>query len=281
MKNTITNIIFLQKKLNSENVSKIANQQPTHHSLPTTSQKKFNNTYKYPKSSTIHTHFFPGQSIYFQRRNARLSGTLEPVVRQAPLSEPQYEPTYSINPCVQQDLNRVRHISQNQNTLEIKRQIIHPRRKRNSQTPRAHFNIPQPPTPNPLDLSSSPLPDTPPTASQQSTSNIPWDYLGSTPTSEPIRENPFNPPATTERLPFWAMHTYTQGETNLVSDPIDFSSDTTLSALPETFSLPSTPSLSQISPTLFPLNFSTHLDSKYQEQSSNNIPLRLNWVIHS
>ena len=50
-----------------------------------------------------------------------------------------------------------------------------------------------------------------------------------------------------------------------------------LSILPETLSLPSTPSLSQISPTIFPLNFPTHLDSRYQEQSSNNIPLRLDW----
>ena len=38
---------------------------------------------------------------------------------------------------------------------------------------------------------------------------------------------------------------------------------------------PSTPSLSQISPTLFPLNFPTNLDARYQEQSSNNTPLRL------
>ena len=45
--------------------------------------------------------------------------------------------------------------------------------------------------------------------------------------------------------------------------------------MPETLSLPSTPSLSQISPTIFPLNFSPHLHSRYQEQSSNNIPLRL------
>ena len=72
-------------------------------------------------------------------------------------------------------------------------------------------------------------------------------------------------------------HTYTQGEPILVNDPIDVSSDTTLSTLPETVSLPSTPSLSQISPTLFPLNFPTNLDSRYQEQSSNNTPLRLDW----
>ena len=72
--------------------------------------------------------------------------------------------------------------------------------------------------------------------------------------------------------------TYTQGEPNLVNDPIDVSSDTTLSTLPEeTLSFPSTPSPSHISPPLLPLNFPTHFDSKYQEQSSNITPLRLNW----
>ena len=129
-----------------------------------------------------------------------------------------------------------------------------------------------------MDLSSSTLPDTPSTASQQSTSNFPSDYLGSTPTSEQIRKkNPFNPNVTTERLPHWATQTYTQGEPNLVKDPIDVSSDTILSKMPETLSLPSTPSLSQLSPTHFSLNFSVHPDSRYQEQPSNNIPLRLEW----
>ena len=71
----------------------------------------------------------------------------------------------------------------NQNTLEVNRQIIHPRRKRNFQTPRVQFNIPQSPTSSSMDLSSSTLPVTPSTASQRSTSMIPSDYLGSTPTS--------------------------------------------------------------------------------------------------
>ena len=62
-----------------------------------------------------------------------------------------------------------------------------------------------------------------------------------------------------------------------MNEPIDISLDTTLSSLPETLSLPSTPSLSQISPTLFPLNFPTNLDARYQEQSSTNTPLRLVW----
>ena len=128
--------------------------------------------------------------------------------------------------------------------------------------------MPQSPTSNHLDLSSCTLPDTPPIASQQSISNIPSDYLGSTPTSEQIREKPFNPPVTTERLPFWVTHSYTQGEPNIVNEPIDVSSDKTLSTWPETLSLPSTPSISQISPKFFSLNFPTNLDVRYQEQSS-------------
>ena len=103
------------------------------------------------------------------------------------------------------------------------------------------------------------------------------DYLGSTPSSEQIRENPFNPPNPTTRLPYWTTHSYTQGEPNLVSDPIDIFTDTTLSSLPETLSLTSTPSLSQNSPTLFFLNFPNNLDARYREQSSTNIPLRLDW----
>ena len=62
-----------------------------------------------------------------------------------------------------------------------------------------------------------------------------------------------------------------------MNEPIDISSDTTLSSLPETLSLPSTPSLSQISPTLFPLNFPTNFDARYPEQSSTNTLLRLDW----
>ena len=178
---------------------------------------------------------------------------------------------------MQQDLNRVRHISQNQNTFEIHRQIIHPRRNRNFQTPRVHFHISQSPTPTTSELSSSTLPETPTLLSQHRTSNIPSDYLGSTPTSQQSQENPFNPPDTTERLPYWTTHSYTQGEPNIVIEPIDIASDTTLSSLPETLSFPSTPSISQVSPTLFPLNFPNNLDARYREQSSSNIPLRLDW----
>ena len=63
----------------------------------------------------------------------------------------------------------------------------------------------------------------------------------------------------------------------MVNNPVDVSFVTTLSTLPETLSPPSTPSLSQISPPTFPLNFPTNLDSRYQEQSSHKIPLRLDW----
>ena len=116
------------------------------------------------------------------------------------------EPTYNLYPTLQQDLNRERKTCQNQNTLEINRQNIHPRRNRIFQTPRVHFNIPQSPAPTTSELSSSTLPDTPTLASQQSISNIPSDNTGSTPTSEQIRENPFKPPDTTERLPYWTTH---------------------------------------------------------------------------
>ena len=127
-------------------------------------------------------------------------------------------------PKLPQDLSRIGNISQNQKTIEINRQIKHPRRNRSFQTPRIHFDIPQSPTPTTSEISSSTLPETPTLLSQHSTSNIPSDYLGSTPTSEQIRENPFNPPPPnpTARLPYWATHSYTQGEPNLVNDPIDF-----------------------------------------------------------
>ena len=98
------------------------------------------------------------------------------------------------------------------------------------------------------------------------------------PTSEQIRENPFNPTNQTSRLPYWRTHSFTQGEPNLINDPIDIFTDTTTSSsLPETLSLPSTPSISQISPTPFNFNFPNNLDARTREQSSTNIPLRLDW----
>ena len=165
-------------------------------------------------------------------------------------------------PTLPQDLNRIRHISQNQNTVEINRQIIHSRRNRNFQTPRVHFDIPQSPAPTTSETSSRTLPETPTLLSQHSTSSLSSGYLGSTPTSQQIRENPFKPPNTTERPPYWTTQSYSQGKPNIVNEPIDNFSDTTLSSLPETISLPSTPSFGQISPTIFPLNFPNNLDAR-------------------
>ena len=129
------------------------------------------------------------------------------------------------------------------------------------QNPRVQFNIPHSPKTNPVDLSSSIIQSTTQTPTQQNTSNIPSDNLGSTPISEQIRENPFNPPATTEQLPYSVTHVFPQGEPNLVNDPIDISSATSLS-LPETLLHASTPSLTQISQTPFPSNFPTNLDAR-------------------
>ena len=145
------------------------------------------------------------------------------------------------------------------------------------QNPRVQLNTPNSKITNPVDLSSSKIQSTPKTPIQQNTSNIPSDYLGSTPTSEHIRENPFDPPATTEHLPFWMTQAFTQGEPNLANDPIDVSSDTSLS-LPETLSLPSTPSQTQISQTPFPQNFPTNVDARCREKSTNNIHLRLEYI---
>ena len=144
------------------------------------------------------------------------------------------------------------------------------------QNPRVQFNIPHSPTTNPVDLSSSTIQSTPQTSTQQNTSNIPSDFLGSTPTSEQIRENPFNPPATTEHLPFWMTQAFTQGEPNLVNDPKNVSSDTSLS-LSETLSLPSTPSLTQFSQTPFSPSVPTNRDARYRENSTNNSHLQLDW----
>ena len=251
--------------------SKIANQQSHSQSSPTSSQENptIPTTTQNPQTST--RIFFQDNPYTFEERHARLSEPLEPVQRQAPLSEP----TYSLYPTLPQELSRIRNISQNQNTVEVNRQIIHPRRNRNFQTPRVHFDIPQSPSPITPENPNNTLPKTRTLLSQRSTSSIPSDYLGSTPTSEQIRDNPFNPPPPQPNI---TTHSFTQCEPNLINDPIDISTDTTTSSsLPETLSLPSTPSISQISPTPFPLNFPNNLDASYREQSSTNIPLRLDW----
>ena len=205
-----------------------------------------------------------------------MSELLEPAVLHAPLIETQYEHINNIYPSLQKDLNRTRHPNQNQNTPTINRQIIHPRRNRSFTTPRVHFNIQSSPIANHLDLSNSTIHSTAQLASQQNTPDIPSDYLVSTPTYERIRENPVNPPTSTRHLPCWMKQGFTQGETNLVNDPVDNSSDTYLS-LPETFSLPSFPAISQTSTTTFLPNFPTNLDDRYREHSVDNISLRLVW----
>ena len=181
---------FFHQKKSIRILSKIANQQSQNQSSPTSSQENptIPTTTQNPQTSTRIS--FQDNPYTFEERHARLSEPLEPVQRQAPLSEP----TYNLYPTLPQELSRIRNISQNQNTVEINRQIIHPRRIRSFQTPRVHFDIPQSPTPTTSENPNSTLPETPPLLSQRSTSSIPSDYLGSTPTSEQIRENPFNPP---------------------------------------------------------------------------------------
>ena len=66
---------------------------------------------------------------------------------------------------------------------------------------------------------------------------------------------------------------YPHGEPNLVDNPVDV--DLTFHSIH--YYLPYLKTLSQISPSTFPLNFPTNLDSRYQEQPSQNIPLRLDW----
>ena len=243
------NIKFPYKIRTLKHLFNIANQPPPKQSPKTFSRESSaipTTTQNFQTSTRISSQ---DNSYAFEERLARLSEPLEPVNRQVSLSEP----AYNLYPSLQQDLCRVRRISQNQNTLEINRQIIHPRRNRNFRTPRVHFSIPQPPTQTSSELSSSTLPDFPTLASQQSISNMPSEYLGSNPTSEQIRENPVDSPDTTDSQPYWTSQSHTQGEPILVNEPKDISSDTTLSSLPETLSLPSTPSISQISPTIFPL----------------------------
>ena len=224
--------------------------------MPGTSNNNNIQSHKSPQSSKRIS--FLENPYKFEERHALLSEPFKPVVRHAPLSQPHYEPIYKKYPSFQQGLNRTRHTRQNQNTSTIDRQIIQPRSNRNSTTPRVHFIIPSSPIPNPLDLSSSTNQSTPPPlqfTSQQNTLNIPSDYLGSTPISEPFRENPpFNLPTSTQRLSHRMTQAFTQGEPNLVTDPIEISSDTSWS-IPETLSVPSTPSLSQTPTTSFPPKF--------------------------
>ena len=99
-------------------LSKIANQQFPHQSPPTTSKEppalSTDSQTNNPQSSTRIS--FQDNPYTFEERHA-----LEPVIRQASISEPQYEPVYNINPLSNKILIEQRHQSQNQNTLEINR----------------------------------------------------------------------------------------------------------------------------------------------------------------
>ena len=64
----------------------------------------------------------------FEERHALLSEPFLPVVRHAPPSEPQYEPTYNIYSSLQHESNRTRHPNQKQNQIStIDGQIVHTR----------------------------------------------------------------------------------------------------------------------------------------------------------
>ena len=64
----------------------------------------------------LHEFLFQDNPYTFEERHARLSEPLEPVQRQASLSEP----TYNLYPTLPQELSRIRNLSQNQNTAENK-----------------------------------------------------------------------------------------------------------------------------------------------------------------
>ena len=157
------NIKFLHKYKILQNLSKLLINNPhnslTDYNIPKTS----NNTYKQSNkpSYIINTHFISRKPYTCKERHSLLSEPLEPVVRHAPLSEPQYQHIHHIYPSLQQDLNRTRHPSQNQNTPTTNKQMIHPKRNRNFATPRVHFNITSSPIANPLDLSTSTTQRTP------------------------------------------------------------------------------------------------------------------------
>ena len=156
MKNTTININFFTRKNQSEYLQKLLTNNHTVRSSPTSSQENptIPTTTQNPQTSTRIS--FQDNPYTFEERHARLSEPLEPVQRQAPLSEP----TYNLYPTLPQELSRIRNPSQNQNTVEINRQIIHPRRNRNFQTPRVHFDIPQSPSPSTPENPNSILPET-------------------------------------------------------------------------------------------------------------------------
>ena len=108
MKNTTININFFTKRNQSKQPSKIANQQSHSQSSPTTSHENptIPTTTQNPQISTRIS--FQDNPYTFEERHARLSEPLEPVQRQAPLSEP----TYNLYPTPPQELSKIGNLSQ-------------------------------------------------------------------------------------------------------------------------------------------------------------------------
>ena len=134
---TILLILFIEEYYNKHKsshwkksigqVPKIANQQSQNQSSPTSSQENPAIATTTQNSQTSTRISFQENPYTFEERHARLSEPLEPVQRQAP----RREPTYNLYTTLPQDLNRIRNVSQNQNTVGINRQIIHPQRNIN------------------------------------------------------------------------------------------------------------------------------------------------------
>ena len=98
---------FLTKVIIQKKLSKIATQQSQSQSSPTSSQDNPTppSTTQNPQTSTRIS--FQDNPYTFEERHARLSEPLEPVQRQAPLSEP----TYNLYPTLPQELSRIRNPS--------------------------------------------------------------------------------------------------------------------------------------------------------------------------
>ena len=164
---TILLIIFIEKyykqpRFNWENLyiyqklSKIANQQPTKQTPPTTTSQGAPT----PPTSSQTNQPQPSTCISFPANHALLSEPLIPAIGQAPLSETQYKSTYKSTRHCRKMLTEV----DNQKlTSTIDKHIIHPRGNRNLATPKVHFDK----------LS---LPSSLQTIFQQNTPNILSDY---------------------------------------------------------------------------------------------------------
>ena len=190
----------------------------------------------------------------FEKRHASLSEPMIPVISHATLSKPLYEPSFNIYLSIQEDLNRTRNLSQNQNlTTTTNRQLIHLRPNKSLTSTRVQFKI----------LSSPSL----------TTLYVPYITIKVPLTTRYL----FNSPNPSIRLPHWMTQAFSQGEHNFVNDQIELSSYTSLK-LRESLFLPSTPSVtSQTLSTTFPTNFTGQLEDIYRQLQCTNKPLRLNW----